>query len=259
MKRCPTCQRTFSDEGLSFCTEDGTPLARVEADETTQVKPDPRNEELKAPAYQPPVSPSQTQTPQGKNAPWILVIIVALVLGIVVAGIVLLLIIPRRANNRVAVNRPSANTSTTPGSDQPVHTGTPTNENSIQVHESSPPADKDQVLTDLTAIENEWTIANLNADKDKLEQILADDYVGSATGGRVQGKAEYIDTIERDTTIEKWNFEDLQLTLRGDRATLSGKIRLFSGNNQQVLNFTDRFVWRDGRWQATGSEVSPVQ
>lgn len=43
MKRCPTCNRTYNDPALGFCTADGTPLV----DE--------------APAYQPPPPPQQPQ------------------------------------------------------------------------------------------------------------------------------------------------------------------------------------------------------
>ena len=28
MKRCPTCNRTYTDASLNFCLEDGTPLAQ---------------------------------------------------------------------------------------------------------------------------------------------------------------------------------------------------------------------------------------
>lgn len=45
MKRCPTCNRTFTDPALGFCTADGTPL--VDA----------------APAYQPQPPPPQPQQP----------------------------------------------------------------------------------------------------------------------------------------------------------------------------------------------------
>jgi len=31
MKRCPTCNRTFDDEWLSFCTEDGTALVETQS------------------------------------------------------------------------------------------------------------------------------------------------------------------------------------------------------------------------------------
>src|SRR5258705_13928154 len=89
MKRCPTCQRTFADESLSFCTEDGTPLWPVEEDETTRVTADQRNQEWNAPPYQPPRNSTPVPTQHSKNAPWILVLIVALVLGVIVGVLAL--------------------------------------------------------------------------------------------------------------------------------------------------------------------------
>jgi hypothetical protein len=133
------------------------------------------------------------------------------------------------------------------------------NENEDAGDNTAPPTDSAKVLSDLTDIEHEWTVANINADKRKLDYILADDYVGTTSDGKSQGKAEYIKTIERDTVIESWNFEDLKVALRGDRATLTGLIRLRVKGQEVVYNFTDKFVWRDGRWQAVGSEVEQVQ
>ena len=75
----------------------------------------------------------------------------------------------------------------------------------------------------------------------------------------MQGKTEYISTIQRDTSIQKWEFDDLRLTLRGDRATLLGKVHFQLSDREAVYDFVDRFVWRDSRWQATGSEVTLVQ
>jgi ketosteroid isomerase-like protein len=105
-------------------------------------------------------------------------------------------------------------------------------------------------------------VANINADKKKLNRILADDYVG-INEGRAQGKAQYLKTIEPDTAIQHWEFENLKVSLNGDRASLMGVLRLDikdeDGNDQQLsFRFTDKFVWRDGRWQATGSEVEPM-
>ena len=125
--------------------------------------------------------------------------------------------------------------------------------------DSTAPTDKEQVLAQLKDIENDWTVANINADKKKLGSILADDYVGTSSDGKTQGKAEYIKTIQRDSQVQKWNFEDLKLSLRGDRSTLSGTVRLLLQDRQVAYHFTDKFVWRDGRWQATGSEVEVMQ
>jgi ketosteroid isomerase-like protein len=138
-----------------------------------------------------------------------------------------------------------------------------TNDNSAD-DTTAPPTDEEGVLQDLTDLEQEWTVANINADKKKLNHILADDYVGTSAEGKPQGKAEYLKTIKRDELIQKWNFEDVKVSLKGDRVTLTGIIRLEvrdeQGQNHSLpFRFTDKFVWRDGRWQATGSEVNPLK
>ncbi len=48
----------------------------------------------------------------------------------------------------------------------------------------------------------------------------------------------------------------MKLMLVGDRASLSGKIKYFAPGQEVTFEFVDKFVWRDGRWQATGSVVS---
>src|SRR5687768_8062745 len=39
MKRCPTCNRTYTDQNLSYCIEDGTPLTITDDDDSTVVSP----------------------------------------------------------------------------------------------------------------------------------------------------------------------------------------------------------------------------
>ena len=116
------------------------------------------------------------------------------------------------------------------------------------------------MLAALTDLEHEWTVANINADKQKLNRILADDYVGMSNDeGESQGKAEYIRRITPDTTIQNWKFEDLKLNLMSERATLEGVLRLQFPDQEAAFRFTDKFVWRDGRWQAVSSEVSRIK
>ncbi len=283
MKRCPTCNKTFTDQNLSFCIDDGTPLLAVAegADETTVVSPHPpigdQNAETKPYEprdwqrdYQPPGSFQPAGTKR-RVWPWVVGIGGAFLLGIVGLGIVLALMVPKMVRNNANTSnantiaeQPNSNGNTnanagaaTPDSNVNINSA---NENAVTIDEASPaPTDTAEVLSDLTEIENEWTVANINADKSKLAYILADDYVGSTNDGKSQGKAEYIRTIERDTTIEKWAFEDLNVALRGDRATLTGRIRIQIKGQELVFNFTDKFVWRDGRWQAVGSEVTQQQ
>ncbi len=294
MKRCPTCNRTFTDQNLSFCTDDGTPLLSVEAadDEATILMPsagEPQAdsagrsgapEQRNVPAYQPPgsyVLPGHAGPGKGRTWPWILGILVIVFVIFAGLGIAAAIMIPRIM--RASSNTNSSNLNSNPGQrngsnpnlndrDSNLNSNSAaanenTNDNSAE-DSTSPPTDEDEVLQTLTDLEHEWTVANINADKKKLDRILADDYVGKSADGKPQGKAEYLRTATRDEAIQRWEFEGLKLSLKGDRATLTGIITLEvkneQGQNQNLaFNFTDKFVWRDGRWQATGSEVSPLK
>ena len=176
-------------------------------------------------------------------------------------GIVAATFIPSmlRASNENRVSRGNSNAIT--GANANEQNAGQENANSDSV-ETAPPTSEPAVLSMLTDLENEWTVANINADKRKLNRILADDYAGTTFDGKTQGKADYLRTVERDTSIQKWEFDQLKLSLKGDRASLSGLLRLevkdARGEIQPVvLRFTDKFVWRDNRWQAVSSEVTP--
>jgi hypothetical protein len=233
MKRCRTCNRTYTDPNLSYCIDDGTPL-------TTEVTEDV--------PYRPPSAhvPSGTM-PAGKQRrawPWIVGILGAFILGAVALMIAVAIVVPRILQSRQE-NPPVI--ATPEKTDQPK-----------DAVETPAPADETQVLAQLTAIEHEWTVANINADRQKLDRILADDYVGQGPAG-LQGKKEYLDGIQRDTTTDRWEFDDLKVQLSGDRATLTGKVRFFARSGDEAFNFIDKFVWRDGRWQATASEIHRIQ
>jgi len=271
VKRCPTCNKTFIDRNLSFCVDDGTPLVTAEPpdDEATLVKPSPRDDEQSAaPPYQPPsyIPPGSRAEGKRRTWPWLLGILVVLVLVVGGLGIAAVMLIPKmmRASSNanttnVNINRRNSNANL----DSRNSNSSNVNSHSIADASTPPPTDREAVLTELKNLEEEWTVANINADKNKLDRILADDYVG-ITEGRAQGKAEYLKTIERDTSIRHWEFSNLKVTLNGDRASLTGRIKLDvkdenDQDRQLTFEFTDKFVWRDGRWQATGSQVDPVK
>ena len=279
MKRCPTCNKTFSEEHLSFCINDGTPLVSVEApaDEVTQVSsssraaarsPSGSGAEGPVPAYQPPGSytpPGYSDSGKRRTWPWVLGVLAVVFIAIAGLGIAAAKLIRNIASQKASIERPNNSggnlneRNSNPNSSNLNENG---NDNSDGNESTPAPTDQAKVLADLKSLEDEWTVANINADKKKLNRILADDYVG-ITEGRAQGKADYLKTIEPDEAIQHWEFEDLKVSLNGDRASLAGVLRLDvkdeHGQDQQLtFRFTDKFVWRDGRWQATSSEVEPV-
>lgn len=296
MKRCPTCNRTFTEEHLTFCVEDGTPLVKANSvdDEATVVRSGSDDTSRESPgsagasgafgdrpaAYQPPGS----YVPRGsygesrrRTWPWILgaLLVLAVFVGFGIAAVFVTRNIAKKYDEAERQSNPTANTNERNANS---NLGSNSNSNSSNLNENSnqnsnaddsadesaddsmqPPTDQAEVLSQLTDLEHEWTMANINADKKKLERILADDYV-ETTPRRPRGKAEYLNTIKRDTSIQRWNFEELKVDLKSDRATLTGTIRMDITDEHGQLQplafvFTDKFVWRDGRWQATGSEV----
>jgi hypothetical protein len=230
MKRCPTCNRTFTDPNLVYCVEDGTPLSVEEpAEEATVVSP------YRPPSYVPP--PALHDKRRRRLWPWLVGLLGAFVIGAIVLLVVVAVMAPRFAKS-VETNTTTDTTDGTENANAPA------------------PTDQDTVLAQLTQIEDEWTKANIAADKKKLASILADDYVGPSPEGGLMGKAEYLNSVEQDTTIEKWEFHDIKVQLAGNRATLTGGITYFNQEKNISYNFIDRFVWRNGRWQATGSEIN---
>ena len=260
MKRCSTCNRTYDDPNLSFCIDDGTPLTTVETDDDTTVVR-PRNTERNtedndwnAVAYQPPRRyDASVKDPRRRRAwPWVLGVAGAFILGIVALSIVgFILMMRSQRSERVSVNARRVENSNITESDP----NSNANANNDEHVDTPPPANHEQVLEQLTNIEQEWTVANLNADKKKLDRILADDFVGQDERDQPQGKVDYIRTIKRNQDVEKWEFSDLKLDLVGERAKLTGIITYFLPDRSVSFDFTDRFVWRDGRWQATGAEI----
>jgi hypothetical protein len=260
MKRCPTCNKTFIDQKLSYCLDDGTPLVDIvdDEDELTEVG---ANTSWGSPAQQPsPYVPRGGQSTK-RVWPWLAAVIgllFVLMIGFTIAAVVYLPRLRKQANPVVAPKvNPNTNSTTNSNSNSSTDSSG-NNANETVRSNAAAPTDKDVVLAQLKDLEHEWTVANLNADKKKLADILADDYAGRASDGKIQGKAEYINTTERDTSVQKWEFDDLRLTLHGDRATLLGRVSFQLKDKELVFNFVDRFVWREGRWQATGSEVTPA-
>lgn len=271
MKRCPTCKRTFDDDTLSFCLEDGTPLVRDAASradsQETLVSPSPsvpapeRDSGLRTtqPHSQLPGTPAikaarinvPVPATQRRIWPWIVAIIAFLFL--VIAAVAMVMVIPPmlQANNG---NRPQ------PTPTRSVNTTTPTPEEtpaaSPEAGENDVPDDEDEVRSQLTKLEEQWTEANVKGDKEALEGILAEEYVGGPTS---HTKREYIDKLTPDPSIKSWELQDLKVDQNGDRATVQGTLRNETDKGTEVYEFTDKFVWRDHRWQAVSSQASRVK
>ena len=273
VKRCPTCNRSFDDDTLSFCLEDGSPLVRDSAgradSQETLVSASPPVLPPESSGALPPtqtygqlpgkatVTPSMSDIPavqayvnpakQRRTWPWVVGILA--IVFIVIGGIVAAVFIPPMLRDLRSDNRAQP---TPTGSDW---TNTPTPNAAPSEVANDVPDDEDEVLSQLTKLEDEWTRANVKGDKQALEKILADEYVGGATA---HSKREYIDSITPDASIKSWELQDLTVDQNDDRATVNGTLREETTKGSEVYAFDDTFVWRNHRWQAVASHTKSV-
>lgn len=288
MKRCPSCQQTYADDALSFCLNDGSRLVPVEPQSSDSVPtlvgvfPPPVNQTTpqqtpretmqgnwNAPTpswadlgYQQP-----TPAPKKRSAlPWVLGIMAVLLIGAV--AVIAIVAVSRSSNensNKTNTNNSNSvvngNANRSPNSNS--NNSNNSNANNSNSNENSnsnsnsnaAPTDTDEVLADLLAIEDDWNEANVKADKDTLDYVLASDYKG-ASGD----KKKYIAEIQPNPDIASQTVSDTDLTLNGNKASLRGINTVkFKKATTQRYRFTDTFVWRDGRWQATGSVSSLIK
>lgn len=276
MKHCPTCQRTFEDDSLSYCLDDGTPLAaensrRPDSDETlvtptptpspgesgarrelppTQYAQLPGKATVSASGVEIPPMPPYRTTPEKRRVwPWVVAGLVGLFLiGIVIAAVIT---IPMMVQNSSNQNR-IITTDSPPASSPELSTPKPDSSPS----ENAAPTDEDTVLEQLTEIEKQWTEANVKGDKDAIERILAEEYSG---GDPPHTKKEYIENLTHDPEVNSWELQDLKVDLEGNKARLSGYLRQETTRGTEVYSFTDGFIWREGRWQAVASQASRVK
>jgi hypothetical protein len=189
---------------------------------------------------------------QSSKAPWIiglLLLLLILIGGAIAAAIFIPPML--RANVNDNKPRPTPTRSVGNATPTPIVKSTPDD-----VEENDVPNDDDEVLAQLHKLEQEWTQANIKGDKQVLERILAEEYVGGPTA---HSKREYIDTLKPDPEVKSWELKDLTVEQDGDRATVKGTLTQETTKGTETYDFTDKFVWRDHRWQAVSSKNGPVK
>jgi hypothetical protein len=104
MKQCPTCKRTYPDESLNFCLDDGAVLSSLNDPDATLVNARPR--------AHPPVTKVLPQgspvQPTRSSLPWVLVALLVLIVGV---GAVVLFMSGKTAERGATLSSPTPSAS----------------------------------------------------------------------------------------------------------------------------------------------------
>jgi hypothetical protein len=166
MKHCPQCNRTYTDDALSFCLDDGAPLpstpsafdssATVQYPAPRDTTPQPtiayRPGSPPPPSPPPAWSPAPIPQPQKRSVwPWLLgIAAVGVFLGI---GVVILAAVWISISNDNSNNRNSNSTNS-----RSANRGTTTNSNSNQSNTNTNPPTSSTFTDDFS--ERKWTVGS---------------------------------------------------------------------------------------------------
>lgn len=126
MKQCPKCSRTYTDDTLVYCLDDGSALVAGYDPQATLIVPAPRVTDAPAVPAFPSSTPTYIQPKRGKS--WPIFALVALVLLVLLGGVVTVLIFgySRMSTSSSTDSNEKAEKQKVPSSASPSESATPT-------------------------------------------------------------------------------------------------------------------------------------
>lgn len=105
--------------------------------------------------------------------------------------------------------------------------------------------------------------ALLTNDVEKLEQLIARDYIGYDLHGNPQDVKITLEAYQPGlSNLDKYDVEDIEVRIIGDVGIITGKGYVHGTfaefEFEHSLRFMDIYILRDGRWQFYLSQVTPL-
>jgi ketosteroid isomerase-like protein len=111
----------------------------------------------------------------------------------------------------------------------------------------------------LMKLENDWSMAWQKKDAAFLENLFANEYLGTDQDGVTSTKAQELANVSA-TNVTSFALTDMKVHVYGDTAVVTGVNTIkstFKGRDMSgAYRFTDVFVKRDGRWQVVATQGS---
>lgn len=133
---------------------------------------------------------------------------------------------------------------------------------SVSAQKSYWAAPDDSIAMRLISMDRMWAEANCSP-QPGLEEIFADDFMGTATDGTRYGKEEAIAPL--NIPDRQCQFGDVKVHFFGDNLAIAygneSSIRTGADGNEykRCLAWTDTWLKRDGKWQLIAAQDNVVE
>jgi ketosteroid isomerase-like protein len=118
------------------------------------------------------------------------------------------------------------------------------------------------VATKLKAFEQSWESSYLTHDTTIVEKLVADDFVGTSSSGKLGTKATMIAEAKKDTNVYTTaDSGDMTVHSFGSNVAVVTGIARESGKDKSgkafshAYRFTDTWVERNGEWQCVAAQA----
>jgi ketosteroid isomerase-like protein len=127
--------------------------------------------------------------------------------------------------------------------------------------EASPAAD-DSGTARIKELESRWEATLLGHDTSAIEEIVADDFIGTSSSGKTGDKATLLAEAKRDTnTYTSAVSSDMTVRMFGSTVAVVTGIATETGKTKagktftHTYRFTDTWVERNGKWQCVAAHA----
>jgi ketosteroid isomerase-like protein len=135
----------------------------------------------------------------------------------------------------------------------------------IATHFSSvPETTSENIEQTIMQMEREWRTLTVKKDIAGLKRIIADNFVGIESSGRIIDKTQTInDVASGDIDVQSDSPEDMKVRIYGDTAVVTGRLSIKGKKKEEnyglQLLFTDTWVKRDGQWQLVNYQTTQIK
>jgi len=126
-----------------------------------------------------------------------------------------------------------------------------------------PAASDSSVAAQLKQIENDWSAAQKARDTKKLEEILADQWVGIGPDAKTSDKAKAIEDVKAPgNSLDSYEMGPMDVRVFGNTAIVIGSDTEKSKDSGKDTSgkyvWTDVFIKQNGKWKAISSHSTKV-